>query len=91
MSHAHKMDTNTTDSPKTQVNPSVGSGDLLAALVRAQDEYIELLSAELSDVMPLAYIHHWRSKRIEAGASARRKIAELRSAANIVHEPTPAE
>lgn len=61
---------------------SVGSDSLLAALVRAQDEYIELLSAELSDVMPLAHIHHWRSKRVEAGASARRKIAELRSAAN---------
>lgn len=49
-------------------------------LATAQKDYIDLLVAELNDVVPLATIHHWRTTRAEAGVKARSEIAKAEQA-----------
>ncbi len=51
----------------------------LMELVKAQDEYAVLLTAELNDVVPLAAIHNWKSSRVDDGEKARARIAALRT------------
>lgn len=49
-------------------------------LVTAQEDCIDLLVAELNDVVPMAAIHHWRTTRAEAGVKARAAIAKAKQA-----------
>lgn len=45
-------------------------------LIKLQEIYIQLLIAELEDVVPIAHIHGWRSKRFEEGELIRQKMKE---------------
>jgi len=47
-------------------------------LIDALDSYVKLLDDELNEVVPLANVHGWRSKRFEVGEMARDKINSLR-------------
>lgn len=40
----------------------------------ALKEYIQLLSDELSEVAPIAFVHGWRSNRFEEGKKLRRTL-----------------
>jgi hypothetical protein len=45
-------------------------------LVSALKDYIQILSDELDDVTPIASVHGWKSKRVDIGLTARRRIEE---------------
>ena len=47
-------------------------------LIKALDDYIETLGAELDDVVPIAINHGWESDRYEIGISHREEIDKLR-------------
>lgn len=49
--------------------------DKIQNLVKAYEEYIEILGAEIDDLAPMASTHGWKSARFEAGKQAREKIA----------------
>jgi hypothetical protein len=49
-------------------------------LVEKQQEYIKLLTDELSDVVSMAFVHGWRSNRFEVGKKLREEIASLNGA-----------
>lgn len=49
-------------------------------LVEKQQEYIKLLTDELSEVVSMAFVHGWRSNRFEAGKKLREEIASLNGA-----------
>lgn len=40
-------------------------------------KYIKLLTDELDDMIGIAHIHHWRSKRIKEGIKQRKEIEKL--------------
>lgn len=48
--------------------------DSYVLAIVAYVEYITLLEAELSEVVPFMALHHWESHRTEAGILARKKI-----------------
>jgi len=48
-------------------------------LIKALDEYIELLGDELNELAGLAHVHGWRSGRAEQGKDLRKKIKNLRT------------
>lgn len=75
----------------TTPNEPLRSGRWLAALVAAQDEYIELLAGELSDVAAFLALHNINcsAEKIRRGRELREKIAALRSAANTQSSATP--
>lgn len=50
----------------------------LKALVNVQEEYIKLLSDELTEVVPIAHAHGWKSKGFYVGKTLRGKIAEFK-------------
>jgi hypothetical protein len=43
-------------------------------LVSALKDYIQILSDELDDVTPIASVHGWKSKRVDIGLNARKRI-----------------
>lgn len=45
-------------------------------LAQAYADYVELLVAEINDLIPLAYVHGWKSSRVAQGEAARAKIQE---------------
>jgi len=55
----------------------------LESLVKAQNEYINLLVDEQRECIGLATVHGWKSERFEQGKKLRDKIAELRIAIGI--------
>ncbi len=48
-------------------------------LIKAYDEYIQILTDELDDLVGLAYVHGWKSHRVGAGEDARKKIADAKA------------
>lgn len=46
-------------------------------LIKAQREYIELLGDEIDDLVGVAHIHGWKTKRLEQGEKLRNTIKEL--------------
>lgn len=53
--------------------------DLYRRLVKAQDEYLKATIAEAQETMTLAYIHGWRSTRVDLGRRLRAKIEALKA------------
>ena len=49
-------------------------------LIEAYDLYLVLLGEELNSLTGVAYVHGWRSSRVEEGKAWREKIAELKFA-----------
>jgi hypothetical protein len=47
-------------------------------LIKAYEDYIKMLGEEIDDLVGLAYVHGWRSERIEAGKQCRERIVELK-------------
>lgn len=54
--------------------------DAQAELIAAYEDYIKLMDEELGEVVPIAYNHHWRSTRYDAGKIARERIAQAKEA-----------
>lgn len=52
--------------------------ELLVRLIKAYESYIELLSEELNEVVPIASIHGWRSVRYEKGEVLRNEIESIK-------------
>lgn len=50
-------------------------------LIKLQEIYIQLLIAELEEVVPIAYNHGWRTSRFEEGELMRQKMKEAKEAA----------
>lgn len=50
-----------------------------SALSAAYERYIDMLVAELNEVVPLAAAHGWKTSRKEAGENARAEIEELKN------------
>lgn len=48
------------------------------ALGVAYEEYLDVLGAELNELVPMASLHGWKSKRYYAGVAARKRILQLR-------------
>lgn len=48
-------------------------------LIKKQQEYIQLLSDELDEVVEFVYLRGWRSQRIEAGIKIREEIEKLQN------------
>lgn len=48
----------------------------------AYENYIAVLNDEINDLVGLAYVHGWRSRNVERGEEARKRIAELQSKTN---------
>jgi hypothetical protein len=46
--------------------------------ITLKDEYIQLLTDELSDMAGMAYVHGWRSPRVEKGKELREKISQFK-------------
>ena len=53
-------------------------------LIKAYDDYIKMLGEEIDDLVGMAYVHGWRSERIEAGRECRQKIKDLKE--NLIKE-----
>lgn len=51
---------------------------LLVELIKAYEDYINLLSDELNDCVPIAHVHGWRSSRADQGQAARDKIENIK-------------
>ncbi len=47
-------------------------------LIEAYEEYVKLLTDEITELAGAAYVHGWRSSRFEKGAELRAKIEELK-------------
>lgn len=47
-------------------------------LIEKLEEYIELLGDELNSTSVLAWLHGWRSKRVEQGEKLREEIEQLK-------------
>lgn len=47
-------------------------------LIKAMDEYIQLLTDELNDIAPFAATHGWQTTRFEKGRELRDRIDELK-------------
>jgi|688.fasta_scaffold94031_9 hypothetical protein len=52
---------------------------ILGTLVLTIEKYNQLLSDELTELVGMALVHGWKSKRFEEGVAFREKIAELKS------------
>jgi len=46
-------------------------------IVPTYEEYIKLLTEELNEVVPIAYIHGWKSNRYEQGKKLRKKLSNI--------------
>jgi hypothetical protein len=53
--------------------------EILKEIIEAQKEYIKILSDELNELTPLAYVRGWRTTRYEMGKAVREKISQLES------------
>jgi hypothetical protein len=51
----------------------------LEKIIEIQDEYIHLLGEELNELVVLAHIHGWESKRYEDGKKLREEILRLKN------------
>ena len=51
--------------------------ELTKEIEKALCEYVYLLEKELEEVVPIAYVHGWRSNQAEKGQEARDKIGRL--------------
>jgi hypothetical protein len=47
-------------------------------LIKAYEEYIEILGSEIDELSPLAILHGWKSSKIKNGEMARNKIKMLK-------------
>lgn len=47
-------------------------------VIALKDEYIQLLVDELNDMAGAAYVHGWRSTRVEKGQELRDKISKIK-------------
>ncbi len=56
----------------------LGKIERLNRLVAAQDEYINLITQEVSDLMPFAALEGWTTKRYKAGQELRERIKGFR-------------
>jgi hypothetical protein len=63
------------------------SKEQVIELLELKDEYIQLLTDELTELVSSAYVHGFRSTRVEAGESLRQKIKVLEK---IINAPAPA-
>lgn len=52
----------------------------LRELVKAYQDYTQLLGDEINDTAAVAYLHGWRSSRYEQGKVLREKIKQLEEA-----------
>jgi len=48
-------------------------------LISAEEKYIELLVAELNEVVGMAPIHGWQSTRVKQGQTARNEIQNIKA------------
>ncbi len=55
------------------------SGDRKIELIKTQQEYIDLLIAEINDLCGMASVHGWRSTRVDEGKRLREKIITLKN------------
>ena len=53
--------------------------EILKEIIETQKEYIKILSDELNELAPLAYVHGRRTTRYEMGKAIREKISQLES------------
>lgn len=52
--------------------------EALVKLIKAYENYIDLLTDELNEVVSMAAIHGWKSDRAEKGEAARIEIETLK-------------
>jgi hypothetical protein len=57
--------------------------EILNKIIETQKEYIKLLSDEINDLAPMAYVHGWATSRYEMGQELRKKISDLEENLNI--------
>jgi hypothetical protein len=48
-------------------------------LIEVYEKYINLLNEELNELVSVAYIHGWKSKRVEEGQRLRDEIDKVKS------------
>lgn len=66
--------------PSGNVSVPASFIDKVRALEDAYKKYIDLLCEELNELTGMAFVHGWKSSRVEAGAEARFIIADKSSA-----------
>ena len=49
----------------------------LKKIITAYKEYVDLLAAEIDELVPVAHVHGWKSTGYEKGKRLRAKIKEL--------------
>jgi hypothetical protein len=54
----------------------------MEGLIKAQEEYINLLVEELNEVTGIASVHGWKSSRVDQGAALRHRISYLTNQLN---------
>ena len=60
------------------MNNNIKENDNFRQLIKTQEEYIKLISDELTDVVGIASVHGWKSNRYEQGKLLREKIERLK-------------
>lgn len=53
------------------------------AIIKAQQEYTQILLDELDSTISLAGVHGWRSQNVEKGIEHRQKLRDLFKQANL--------
>lgn len=51
---------------------------MINKIIEAYDEFLNLLIAEIDEIVPLAVLHGWKTSRYEQGKKCRSKIVELK-------------
>ena len=62
-----------------RLSPSEKTPINMEELIKLQEQYIQLLIAELEEVVPIAHIHGWRTSRFEEGELIRQKMKEQKA------------
>lgn len=60
-----------------RADEAIRERDELRELVKAYQDYTQLLGDEINDTAAVAYLHGWRSSRYEQGKVLREKIKQL--------------
>jgi len=68
---------------------SAKQAEEIGRLIKAYDEYIVILVAEINDFAGLAFAHGFQSSRVQEGKDAREKITQAKvTLKEASHEPT---
>lgn len=52
---------------------------LMSEIITKYEEYVKLLNEEFDSIATMAYVHGWRSTKVEQGEKIRAEIASLNS------------